>query len=485
MKKIIVVHALRSFNFAALAAGVVLLANMTGGCAKPEKEKEPEVTVQTTPAEKKDISQIITEEAVIFPVQQATVAPKITSTIKQFLVQRGTRVKKGQLLAVLENADLAAAAVSSQGDFRQAEAAYATSVGSSIPQQLQKAELDAASAKSAFEAQEKISNSRKDLFKQGAIPRRDLDTAEVALVAARSQNEQAQKQLADLQRLGQQQALKSAEGQKLSAQGKYLGAKAQLSYSEIRSPIDGVVTDRPLYVGDVATANQPLLTVMDTSKLIAKGHLPQSEAVQLKAGNAAEIKIPGVEEPIEAKVTLISPALDPGSTTLEVWVEARKPNPALRPGITVQAELTAKTDKDVIVVPAAAVFKNPEGGGAYVLLAGSDDKAHLKAVHVGIRNAESAEIVSGIKEGDPVITTGGYAVPDGTKIKIEKPEAPEKEGAAGDKKDDADDKDKAGDKKDDEKDEKSATKPGPPPASKPTAKPAAKPTSPAPDKDKE
>jgi HlyD family secretion protein len=453
MKKIIVVDTFRNFKFVALAAGAVLLVSTTAGCSKEDKEKEPEVSVQTTPAEKKDISQIVTEEAVIFPLQQATVAPKITSTIKQFLVQRGTRVKKGQLLAVLENADLSAAAVSSQGDFQQAEAAYATSVGSSIPQQIQKAELDAASAKSAFDAQEKIYNSRKDLFQQGAIPRRDLDTAEVGLVAARSQNEQTQKQLADLQRLGKQQALKSAQGQKLSAEGKYLGAKAQLSYSEIRSPIDGVITDRPLYVGDLATANQPLLTVMNVSKLIAKGHLPQSEAMQLKAGNAAEIKVSGVEEPIEGKVTLVSPALDPGSTTLEVWVEARKPNPALRPGIAVQVEMTAKTDKDVVVVPVAAVFKTPDGGGDYVLLAGTDVKAHLKTVHVGIRTAESAEIVSGIKEGDPVITTGGYAVPDGTKIKVEKPEAPEKEGAAGDKKDDADDKDKK-DKKDANKDKK-------------------------------
>jgi multidrug efflux pump subunit AcrA (membrane-fusion protein) len=113
-------------------------------------------------------------------------------------------------------------------------------------------------------------------------------------------------------------------------------------------------------------------------------------------------------------------------------VEARKSNPALRPGITVQLDITAKTDKDVIVVPVAAVFKNPEGSGDYVLLAGTDNKAHVRTVHVGIRNAESAEILTGIRAGDPLITTGGYAVPDGTKIKIEKPGATDKEGAAGD-----------------------------------------------------
>ena len=439
MKITIRFDAERQFKFAALAAGAALLIAMAGGCSKQEKEKEPEVSVQTAPAEKKDISQVIAEEAVVFPLQQATVAPKITSTIKQFLVRRGTPVKKGQLLAVLENADLSAAALASQGDFQQAEATYATTIGASLPQQIQKVELDAASAKSAFEAQEKIYISRKELFQKGAIPRRDLDAAEVAFVAARSQNEQAQKQLADLQRVGKDQALKSAQAQKLSAEGKYLGAKAQLSYSEIRSPIDGVVTDRPLYVGDLATANQPLLTVMNISKLIAKGHLPQAEAAQLKVGNPAEIHVPGLEDAINGRVTLVSPALDPGSTTLEVWVEARTPSTNLRPGTSVQVAITAKTDKNAVVIPAGTVFKNPEGG-AYVLLAGTDDKAHLKIVHVGIRNAGSAEIASGVNEGDPVITSGGYAVPDGTKIKVVKPEASEKEVAAEDDKDKKDDK---------------------------------------------
>jgi HlyD family secretion protein len=455
MKIKMLLHPHRQLKLKVVAAGTALLIGLASGCSKAEKEKEPEVSVQSTPAERKDISETIDEEAVIFPLQQATVAPKITSTIKEFLVQRGTRVKKGQLLAVLENADLSAAAEASRGDFEQAEAVYTTTVGASLPQQIQKAELDAASAKSAFDAQEKIYNSRKDLFQQGALPRRDLDAAEVAWVSARSQNEQAQRQLADLQRMGQQQALKGAEGQKLSAQGKYLGAKAQLSYSEIRSPIDGVVTDRPLYTGDLATANQPLLTVMNTSKLIAKGHVPQSEAVLLRIGNPAKLQVPGLEEPIEGKVTLVSPALDPGSTTLEVWVEARKPNLALRPGITVQVAISAKTVKDAIVVPSAAVFKNPEGGGDYVLLAGTDDKAHLKTVHVGVRAPDAVQIVSGINEGDPVITTGGYAVPDGTKMKVEKPEAPEKEGASAAERKDSADADEKDDK--DEKDQKRST----------------------------
>jgi multidrug efflux pump subunit AcrA (membrane-fusion protein) len=424
-----------SFRVAAIAAVFAAALWFSAGCKKEEKEKEPVVSVQVTPAAKGAISQMVTADAVVFPLRQATVAPKITSTIADFKVQRGTRVRKGQLLAILENKDLAAAAEASKGDFDQADATYVMTVNAGLPQQIQKAELDAAATKAALEAAQKVYDSRNGLFQQGAIPRRDLDAAAVALAQARSQSEQAQKQLADLQRLGKDQMLKAARGTKESAEGHYRAAAAQLSYSEIRSPIDGVVTDRPLYVGDLATANQPILTVMDTSKLIAKAHVPQSEASVLRIGDAAELKIPGREEPVSGRVSLVSPALDPGSTTIEIWVETRKPDPALRPGMTVSLTMIAKTVKDAVVVPTTAVFKNPEGAD-YVVLAGSDEKAHQKVVQLGVRNSELAQITGGIKSGDPVITSGGYAVPDGTAIKIEKAGSPEDEAAgekAGDK----------------------------------------------------
>ena len=402
-------------------------ASAIWGCSSAEKEKEPIVTVQTALVERRSISQFVTAEAVVFPLKQATVSSKITSTITDFKVQRGSRVKKGQLLAILENKDLMAQAEASQGDFAQADANYAITVNAGVPQQIQKAELDAAAAKSAFEAAQKIFDSRKDLFQQGAIPRRDFDSADVALAQARSQNEQAQKQLADLQRMGKEQLLKAAEGTKASAEGHYRAATAQLSYSEIRSPIDGVVTDRPLYVGDLATANQPILTVMDVSALVAKAHIPQADAVQIKVGDAAEITVEGEDEGVTGRVTVVSPALDPGSTTVEVWVETRRPSVFVKSGMTVSIEITAKIVKDAIAAPSNAIFKNAEGV-SYVLIAGTDKKAHQKVVQLGVRNSDFTQITSGINAGDPIIVSGGYAVPDGTALEIEKPSDGDKDG---------------------------------------------------------
>ena len=425
-----------------LLSAAVMVLFVAAGCGSQEKEKEPVVDVQVTPAQRSEIAQIVTVDAVVFPLEQATVAPKITSTVNRFYVQRGSKVSKGELLAKLENADLEASAEASKGEYEQAEGAYVMTVGVGLPQQLQKAQLDADAAKAGFEAAQKVYESRKELLQQGAIARRDVDAAEVALVQARSQYEQAQRQLADLQRLGKEAQLKSAQGTKESFEGKYRSAAAQLSYSLIKSPIDGVVTDRPLYEGDLATANQPLLTVMNLSRLIAKSHIPQTQAASLKAGNPAEIKVAGLDEPVKGRVSLVSPALDPGSTTVEVWVEARKPNPAMRPGITVSVSMTAKTAKDALVVPTSGVFKNSEGA-EYVMLAGSDEKAHQKVVQVGIRSTDQVQIVSGINPGDPVITSGGYGLPDATQIKIEKPGEEGKAGA-----DDAGDDEKKGAKED-------------------------------------
>jgi multidrug efflux pump subunit AcrA (membrane-fusion protein) len=153
MKVKMIWHFQNNFYKVAGTAAITALLCMAGGCKKDEKEKEPVVSVQTTPAQKDAISQVVTAQALVFPVQQATVAPKITSTITDFKVQRGNPVKKGQLLAVLENKDLAAAEEASKGDFEAADATYATTVGASLPQQIQKAELDAVAAQSAFDAQ--------------------------------------------------------------------------------------------------------------------------------------------------------------------------------------------------------------------------------------------------------------------------------------------------------------------------------------------
>ncbi len=399
---------------ALLAASLLLIA----GCSSDKGDKEPTVAVQVAAVETTTIEHTIRTQAILFPRQQAAIVPKISAPVQRFLVQRGSRVREGQLLAVLENRDLSAAAQENKGAYDQAEAAYETTTAASLPEEIQKAEADAQQAQQSLDAEEKVFQSRQQLFEQGALPRKELDQSRVDITQARNQYAIAKKHLDALMAIGKQQTLKSAAGQLESAKGRYLGAQAQLSYSEIRSPIDGVITDRPLYPGEMAAAGTPLLTVMDTSSVIAKAHIPQSEAAVLKVGDSGAMTVPSMEEPIEGKVTVVSPALDPNSTTVEVWLEAKNPKHKLKPGTSVQLALTAQTIKDALVVPASSIITAPDGTTA-VMIAGADGRAHQKTVKIGIRNGDDVQILEGVTASDKVVATGAYGLPDKTKIKIE------------------------------------------------------------------
>ena len=267
---------------AVFAMGAAVLG--AAGCKK-EAPPEAVVTVQAEQPERGAISEHVIADAVLAPQAQSAITPKITAPISKFYVQRGARVKAGELLATLENADLAAAAMDNKGTYEAAQAAYETATKAQVPQDAQKAELELAQAKANLALNESIVKARTQLLAEGAIPARDLDTAQAALVQAQAAYDTAASQAEAMKNVTHEAELKTAQGQLTSAEGKYKNAAAMVSYSEIRSPIDGYVTDRPLYAGEMATAGTPLITVMDTTVLIAKTHLAQSLAERVKVGD--------------------------------------------------------------------------------------------------------------------------------------------------------------------------------------------------------
>jgi HlyD family secretion protein len=395
---------------------VVLPVALLPGCKK-ETEPEPLVTVQAEHPEVGPISEQITADAVLAPLAQAAIEPKISAPVHKFYVQRGARVKAGQLLAVLENKDLTAAALDNKGAYVAAQAAYDTATKAQVPEDTLKAETDLAQAKANLNLNQTIVKNRKQLFAEGAIPGRDLDTAQAALVQAQSAYDAAAKHYESVRTVSREAALKAAQGQLTSAQGKYEGAEAQVNYSEIRSPIDGVVTDRPLFAGETATPGTPLITVMETRTLLAKAHIGQSLTQLMKVGDEAEIHVPGIDETVPAKVSLISPALDPGSTTVEVWLRIDNGSGKLKVGTPVKVAITGKTIDKALKIPSSAILAAPDGTKS-VMVVGSDGAAHIKPVTVGIQDDDEVQIVSGVGADDMVITSGSYSLEDGTKVKV-------------------------------------------------------------------
>jgi HlyD family secretion protein len=414
----------RALPLLMLSMALALLA----ACSDKTKDTESAVAVQIVQVEKTTLQQKVSTEAVLFPIAQSAIVPKISAPVQKFLVNRGSHVREGELLALLENRDLAAAAQENKGAYTQAEATYAITTAADLPQQMQKAELDTQAAKQALDAQQKIYDSRQQLFREGALPRKELDQSSVDLTNARNQYEIAQRHLDSLKGMGEAQLSKSAQGQLESAKGKFQGAEAQLQYSEIRSPISGVITDRPLYPGEMAAAGTPLLTIMDISQVVARAHIPQTEAVLLKRGDNATLSAPGLDQPIAGKLVLVSPALDPSSTTVEIWVQCKNPKELLRPGTSAQITMVARTVPDALAIPAASLL-TAQDGTTSVMVAGNDSKAHQQTVKAGFHDEDKVQILEGLQAGQKIVGTGAYGLPDNSKIT-----AAEAKPDAGDKK---------------------------------------------------
>jgi multidrug efflux pump subunit AcrA (membrane-fusion protein) len=409
----------------ALALPLVLLP----GCKK-EAAPETQVTVQAEHPEQGAIAEHITADAILAPLAQAAIAPKISAPVRKFYVQRGSKVKEGQLLATLENADLAAAALDNKGSYMAAEAAYATATRAQVPEDTLKAESDVAQAKANLDLNLSIVKNRKQLFAEGAIPGRDLDTAQAALVAAQAAYNAAAKHFESVRSVSREAALKSAQGQLTSAEGKFKGATAQVSYSEIRSPINGVVTDRTLFAGETAAAGAPVITVMDTSSLLAKTHLAQSLAQRMKLGDPASVQAPGVATLVAAEVALISPALDPGSTTVEVWLRIDNKAGTLRVGTPVKVSITGRTVAQAWKVPGSSILTAQDGSKS-VMVVGTDGTVHRKPVTLGLQDAHDVQITGGLAPSDLVITGGAYGLDDGAKVKAGPAEDGNKKPGAG------------------------------------------------------
>jgi HlyD family secretion protein len=387
---------------------VALLACLALVACRGKKEEEAAavVTVDVAPVLLSKIQRTIRADGLVYPRQQAAIVPKVAAPIRKIFVQRGAMVQPGQLLVELENQDLAGAVSENRAAFDQAQATYETTAKATVPQELQKAELDSRAAKDAFDAAQAVYDNRQRLFREGAIAEKDVNDSRAAMSAARTNYETAQKKLQDLEGFARDQELKAAGAQRDAARGRLESAQAMLNYSRVTAPIAGVVTDLPYFAGEMPPSGQPIVTVMDVSQVIARTHVSPGEAAELKVGDEASIVGPA-GTPYAAKVSQVSPALDAANSTVEVWVQADNRDGALRPGTSVKVEIIAQTVPDALVIPEKAVLTSP-AGATFAIVIDEHNVPHRRKISVGIRDAGKAQVTDGLDSGQRVATTGAF-----------------------------------------------------------------------------
>jgi HlyD family secretion protein len=409
-----------------LVCAVCLLA--AGGCSRQQETAAADTppAVQVAAVTEDSVRRTVTADGVLFAKNQWNVMPNITAPVARFLVNRGDVVKKDQLLAVLENRGLVANVETNKGQVQQAQANLQNTEQAAIPESIVKAQTDVESDQEQYDAAKKVLDSRQELFKEGALARKLVDDAAVLFAQAKAQLDTAKEHLRALQAAGKQAQIDQAKAQVTAAQGQLRSAETQVTYSEVRSPEAGVVSDRPLYPGDIAQAGTPLMVVMDVSSVVARVNVPIAEAAGVKVGQDATINFADTGQDVPAKVHVVSPATDPNSSTVQIWVEAPNPGLRLKVGAAVHVTIVTETIKNAMMIPATAVLPG-ETGGTAVLVIDSDQVAHRRAVQLGVKQGAKVQVLTGVAPREDVVIVGGLGVDDKTKVKVVKANAPGEE----------------------------------------------------------
>ncbi|HKV40210.1 MAG TPA: efflux RND transporter periplasmic adaptor subunit [Blastocatellia bacterium] len=419
-------HPLLSFLVVAviLALTAVLVIKLKNRGASEEEKANVVVSVKVAQAVVEPITATASAVGTIVPREQATVSAKIASQIKTMGIIRNKQVKAGEVVVTLETRDLQAQRDEAAGALQEARLNLrGLSIGS-IPQ------TNAQDEKALRDARANLTNAtatyerRKVLFQQGGISKKDLEASELAVKTAENDLNLAENTMVLHKSAINPNDRQVAESKVKQGEEHLAMLNAQLSYADIRAPLSGVITDQFKFQGEFISPGDKLFSVADTSEMIVKAPFPDNVASQLKTGDAATVKPADTGKEIEGKVSLVSRAGDPSSRTFEVWVNLPNKDGSLRPGGSAEVTVNTNQATDSVTVPIPAVTldaTNANTGSVMVV----DDKSIAKEVKVtvGIRSKDNFQITSGLKGGEQVVVEGNYALPDNTKVAIDKGDA--------------------------------------------------------------
>ena len=410
--------------FVIFALTVLILWRWKKNRAESEAEVTPVVSVKVAKAEKGEIAAPVAAVGTIWPREKADVAAKISAQIKTMALLKNKVVRAGEVIAVLESRDLQAQRAEAVAALNEARANERSLVTGTIPK------TNAEDQKALIDARAKVNNARatyerrRELFEKNGISKKDLEASELELTTAEDELRLDEQTVTLRARSLNPNDRALAAARTAQAQQRVATLDAQLSYATIRAPITGIVIDQFQYEGEFASAGGKLVTIADTSSVIVKAPFSDTAVAQLKAGDAATVLPTDTSaEEMHGQITLLSRSSDPTNRSVEVWVTLGNSDGKLRANGAAQVTIAANSKSDAIIVPAAAVTLEASNATEGTVMVVDDKKvAHEKKVTVGIRAADKMEIVEGLEIGETVVIEGNYALPDGTKVEIEKDE---------------------------------------------------------------
>jgi HlyD family secretion protein len=376
-----------------LIAGGLIAATRGGTKIDPSKLQK---------VEKGDLAKSVVATGKVTPITKVEVKSKASGIVKKLLVDAGDKVKKGQLLAQLDKEEIEAQVEQSRAAMQAAEASLTSSEAD-----YQRAKVDAEGPDVPL--LKRAYDRATGMAKEGVVSTSALEDAEKNYEMALNKQNVSKAQATVLKA-----KIAQSEGQLAQDRANLKQLEEQLSYTDIESPLDGVVLSRDVEMGDAVSSILVLgssatlvMTLGDTSSVYVKGKVDESDIGKVYLGQPARIKVESFKDKtFNGVVTKISPmgVEKDNVTTFEVRVSINNPGGELKAEMTANAEIILEEHKNVLQIPEGAIiYDKDKKASVEVPDPSAKDGKKKIAVNIGISNGAKTELLSGLKEGDQVV----------------------------------------------------------------------------------
>jgi RND family efflux transporter MFP subunit len=377
---------LSSVLTALLAAMAIDVSSCSGNGSERVQAKGPTITVGVAKVVKKSLGRDITLSSELVPFQEIDVYAKESGYVKKLLVDYGSHVKAGQVMAILEIPELEAQLQEDEAEIRNAT------------NQVTRAQHEL----SRYQAQYKALHlqytrlNEVSMNQPGIVAQQEVDDAQGKDMAASSQVDAGQA------------ALEAAQSQSAVAKAKLARDQSLFDYARITAPFAGVVTERYANLGTLVQAGTnsqaaPIVKLSEDDLFRLVIPVPESYVRYIHVGDPVDVRVSSLNKTFPGKVARFSVDVKEATRTMHTEVDVQNRDRILMPGLFAEADVALEHRDDIPTVPLQAV--NHEGNKTTVFVVGTNNEIEDRPIMLGLQTANDAEVVSGLKEGEQIVVS--------------------------------------------------------------------------------
>lgn len=384
-----------------LSVSAVACGGASSAAPRADGADTEAAVVRVVRVERTPLDRAVTVTGTLAAEEQVMLSLKVTGRLEEMLVDLGSTVRRGQVIARLTPTDFELRLRQAEAALQQARARLGldpTAADDSVD--IERTAV-VRQAKAALDEARRQRDRFATFVQRGISARADLESADAQLQIAEGRYQDA------LEEVRNRQAVLAQRRSEVAL------ARQQLEDTALRSPIDGVVRERHAFAGEYRAAGTPVVTVVRQHPLRLQLAVPERSASQVRVGQAVRVIVEGDAEAYRGRVARLSPAITEGTRTLSVEAEVPNEGGRLRPGMFARAEIVTEEALGMVVPQSALVVF----AGVEKLLVVKDGQVREQRVRSGRRLEDKVEILEGVATGDLVITTpGGLA--DGAAVRV-------------------------------------------------------------------